>query len=373
MAATAVFEPVYMAAGVDSRVHWRAMHHHWCVAMWSFNMAQLHLQKIHLWQQLQHQNAIILCQRANRLLARGRPSAKCTDNVAGVSGDAEEECKHSTNLPQQQQHTRDGHDDLDPPTPTQHTDIDSIDSSSPEQKADESSEEEDPSESPASSMEEEEENTSADEGSEEEDPGELTPLSTEEEEDSPSFTFPSSLPPEPTSTPTNESTSTPVPPTAHPPKLSVDVAFALLSDFMSKGIKPRHICQGDAYQAAALALLEQQDLEQQQQPPSSTPTHHTVTDPTCSSSSEENTDDDINCVPHPSEYDDWESDDDFPDTSEEPVADPHNFLLHKYDKDMWFPEDRPYDPRYDTSSDQWDCAMYHDLRETTLFPTTPDE
>jgi hypothetical protein len=142
MAATAFFQPAAMAAGVDSRVHWRAMHHHWCVAMWSFNMAQLHLQKIHLWQQLQHQNAIILYQRANRLLARGRPSAKCTDNVAGVSGDAEEECKHSTTLPQQQQHTRDGQEDLDPPTDPDLTDSTPNSPSHPTSSVEESTEEE---------------------------------------------------------------------------------------------------------------------------------------------------------------------------------------------------------------------------------------
>jgi hypothetical protein len=54
------------------------------------------------------------------------------------------------------------------------------------------------------------------------------------------------------------------------------------------------------------------------------------------------------------------------DTDEEPVADPHNYQLHKYDKNHWFPTDRPYDPRYDTSSDQWDCDLYHDLRDSQL-------
>ena len=57
------------------------------------------------------------------------------------------------------------------------------------------------------------------------------------------------------------------------------------------------------------------------------------------------------------------------DTDEEPVADPHNYQLHKYDKNDWFPTDRPYDPRYDTSSDQWDCGMYHDLRDSQLEVT----
>ena len=54
------------------------------------------------------------------------------------------------------------------------------------------------------------------------------------------------------------------------------------------------------------------------------------------------------------------------DTDEEPVADPNNFQFHKYDKNYWFPEDRPYDPRYDINSDQWDCALYHELRDAAV-------
>jgi hypothetical protein len=60
--------------------------------------------------------------------------------------------------------------------------------------------------------------------------------------------------------------------------------------------------------------------------------------------------------------------DNLSDTDEEPVADPNNFQFHKYNKNHWFPEDRPYDPRYDTNSDQvqWDCALYHELRDAAV-------
>ena len=120
MAATAFFQPAAMAAGVGPHAHWRAIHHHWCVAMWSFNMAQLHLRQV-LWRtQLQHQNAIILHQRASRKLrARGRSSAKAADSVADVSCKAEEECtRPTTSLTLQQQ---DPVFDPNPSTSTQHT------------------------------------------------------------------------------------------------------------------------------------------------------------------------------------------------------------------------------------------------------------
>ena len=94
MAATGVFLPAYMAAGLDPRVHWRAMHRHWCAAMWSLNMAQLHFWKVSWIIQLQHQNACILHQRAIRkLLAPGRSPAVQTGKVADASDDAGEDCK----------------------------------------------------------------------------------------------------------------------------------------------------------------------------------------------------------------------------------------------------------------------------------------
>ena len=38
--------------------------------------------------------------------------------------------------------------------------------------------------------------------------------------------------------------------------------------------------------------------------------------------------------------------------------------LHKYDSDDAYPEDRPYDPRYDTNSAQWNCGMWTDWRDS---------
>jgi hypothetical protein len=116
MAATAFFQPAALAAGVGPHAHWRAIHHHWCVATWSFNMAQLHFRQV-LWRtQLHHQNAIILHQRASRKLrARGHSSAKAADSVADVSCKAEEECPRPLTPPPLQQHK--SVDKFDP-TPT---------------------------------------------------------------------------------------------------------------------------------------------------------------------------------------------------------------------------------------------------------------
>ena len=40
------------------------------------------------------------------------------------------------------------------------------------------------------------------------------------------------------------------------------------------------------------------------------------------------------------------------------------FQLYKYDPDDAFPEDRPYDARYDTDSPSWDCDLWTDWRES---------
>jgi hypothetical protein len=67
MAATALFSLFDGRHGVDRRVHWRAMHHHFRTAMCSFLMAQLHFRQV----QLQLQNSYILHRRGMtaRLLA----------------------------------------------------------------------------------------------------------------------------------------------------------------------------------------------------------------------------------------------------------------------------------------------------------------
>ena len=356
MAATAGFQPALLAAGVDPRVHWGAMHHHWCVAMWSFNMAQLHLQKIHLWQQLQHQNAIILYHRANRLLARGRPSAKCTDSVADVSSDAEEECKHSTNSPQQQQPNWDGHHDLDPPL-THRTDTDSTDSSSLEENADEGSEKETPSESAASS--------------------------TEEEEDIPNPNLLSPPPPEPTSTPTRPNESPDPPDSCLAPfdykKSLLDIKAAMQEAALEQALERGKINKRDRYEED----VDEEDL---------------------SDGSDSDWDDDslISRIPMgcftfkdlddkrraKRQADEEEKHrnhliglhvkarpellEDFPQWTKM-----EKLQLYKYDPEDMYPDDIPYDRRYDTKDPLFDLDLWSAWKESlqpTIHynkPTTP--
>ena len=361
MAATAFYQPAAMAAGVDSRVHWRAMHHHWCVAMWSFNMAQLHLQKIHLWQQLQHQNAIILYQRANRLLARGRPSAKCTDNVAGVSGDAEEECKHSTNLPQQQQHTRDGQEDLAPPTDPDLTDSTPNLLSHPTSSVEECTEEE-ASTSPTLSPEE----SADDEGTST--PPVLRMLRTRKGLDpTPHLLRPLFPEPTPIGTPFTRPTQFELRSLdAFKESLFRAVAEAgqdpsstLNEDEDDHDFFSGYVTSDGGWQEYAHEYDHDYEDEYDYEEPGYDK-HHSdepeVKPPRCLAFQLPTIGEGVLYQPY----------DSLSDTDEENVTDPHDFQLHKYNKDHWFPEDRPYDPRYDTNSDQWDCAMYHDLRDAAV-------